>query len=183
MKLVITTKELSPCRDTAKELMSGTVGSSFIEEPILLAQETPKPPGPGWAGGFFLLKYGLSLGCYGVTSPRDGSGPCLPKVLIWRYCRSFGPWLGGIKHAPSVLVGPKHGMLPGVLCGQGVIVGASCFAPWKAHMVHGEIPGWGDSSPQPLLPPYLGWEDIIHHIPDVWTQGALVGHCQALEFH
>lgn len=37
--------------------------------------------------------------------------------------------------------------------------------------------------PQPTLPPYLGWENIIHHIPDVRAHDTLVGQCQAFQLH
>lgn len=35
----------------------------------------------------------------------------------------------------------------------------------------------------PTLTPYLGWENIVHHIPDVRAQDTLVGQCQPLQLH
>lgn len=35
----------------------------------------------------------------------------------------------------------------------------------------------------PTLTPYLGWENIIHHIPDVRAHDALVGQRQAFQLH
>lgn len=44
---------------------------------------------------------------------------------------------------------------------------------------------WAKSSfpNAPTLPPYLGWENIIYHVPDVRAQDTLVGQRQAFHLH
>lgn len=35
----------------------------------------------------------------------------------------------------------------------------------------------------PMLPSYLGWENVIHYIPDVRAHDTLVGQRQAFQLH
>lgn len=46
----------------------------------------------------------------------------------------------------------------------------------------GEKQPSGEKHP-PTLPPYLGWENIIHHVPDVRAHDTLVGQRQAFQLH
>lgn len=196
MKLVITTKELSPCGDTAKELTAGTA--------FLGSRRAPSPWDPkttrAWLGGWLLSTLNLcpwvppweaggGLGSRGVTSPlllptSGGTGGAFSLVGA----------ASNVPHQPGG--GPKHRALPGDDMGKGLWQEPPALhrgeavpwvAPWKAGTEDPTRPccmgsGW-EQPPQPLLPPYLRWENVIHHVPDVRAQDALVGQRYAFELH
>lgn len=175
MKLVITTNELSPCGDTANELTASTGAP--------LGGVSP------W------------VGTCSAISPRDSGGPLLPEILLQRYWRNLDPFVISLTCASSTIAGPKYQMLPRDNLGRDFWQKQPPFmvymdtlswpAPWKACVEDPSAPqhmgkqalGQKQIPNSPTLTPYLGWENIVHHIPDVRTQDTLVGHGQPFQLH
>lgn len=98
---------------------------------------------------------------------------------------------------------PSTECFPGVICGQKFVAGGTCFPPQTHHVMvspvenlrrgaHLHTSTWGKAAittkansltHPPTLPPYLGWENVIHHIPDVRAHDTLVGQRQAFQLH
>lgn len=101
---------------------------------------------------------------------------------------------------------PSTECFPEVRCGWRFVAGATCFPPQGHHVMVSPMESQGahlcpsawvktavktktgvktKATPpsSPALPPYLGWENIIHHIPDMRAYDTLIGQRQAFQLH
>lgn len=149
--MVITTKELSPCGDTAKELTAGTV--------FLGSRKAPSPWDPKttrtWLGGWLLSTLNL---CPWVPPWEAGGGLGEPwchqsplAAHIWRHRRSLQPCGGSIKCAPPTRGGSQASGTPRGRHGERFVAGAPSSPPGRSCAVGGPMESWHRGPHQALL--------------------------------